>query len=282
MATSGPPTLQTHGGLTPKIAIVNADGTPTMFFFRYLLTLAGSLINDFDMQVLEALQPGADAAIAGAQFDELRAEQRALELLAAAPPPAFELSQDQRALEALLFAPAPAAAAPATIRDVIANIPAGLNAGDAGRTFYSTDYQHGYRWTGSVWTFADGEQGSGFIRWFLVPPRIGRWQLCDGSTGIREALANGTTALVQFNLLAAGTVPNLTGFSAYLRAAAAASGAIGGAVFPVIDAANLHPVPAAAGSGGSNFVQSFDNPHTHTASSAGEPAHLDAMPYYRL
>ncbi len=282
MATSGPPTLQTHGGLTPKIPIVNANGTPTMFFYRYLLTLAGVLLSDYDMQILEALQGGADAAIAGTQFDELRAEQRAFEAMLSVPPPAFELPVDQRALEALMWTPAPAIAAPATVRDVIANIPHGLNAGDAGRTFWATDYQHLYQWGGSAWTFADGEQGSGFIRWFLVPPRAGKWQLCDGSTGIVEALANGTTAPVQFPLAPAGAMPDMCSFAAYLRGAAAATGAIAAAVMPIAVAADLHPVLVAAGSGGSNFVQSFDNPHTHTFSKAGEPAHLDAMPYYRL
>lgn len=99
----------------------------------------------------------------------------------------------------------------------LANIPGDLGSNDAGFLFYATDYQHTYYWDGAVWSYAPGDEGSGFIRHFTVAPRSGKWQKLDGSTGITESLANGTTALVAFSGLAAGAVPDLIGTPTYLR-----------------------------------------------------------------
>ena len=281
MAAGGTPTLLTHQGLTPKTPIVNDDGTPTMFFFRYMLTLAGNAQLIQDLQMLEGIDAGGDAAVARANLENLEAAHN-LEILLAAPPGSAEWTRDQLALEALIAMPAPVMLPAAPLRGTLSGIPQGLNQGDAGRPYYAADFAHWYRWDGAAWNYGDGDSGSGYIEWFLVPPRAGKWQLCDGTNLVFESRADGTMALVQFPGLAAGRMPDMVTANAYLRAAAAANGAIGAAVPPVLNTADLHPQLAAAGSGGSNFVESFDNPHTHTFASAGEPAHLDAMPYYRL
>ena len=60
----GTPQLATHAGLTPQMSIVDANGRPTMFFFRWLLTIGSSALTADDSSILESFDPGADAAIA--------------------------------------------------------------------------------------------------------------------------------------------------------------------------------------------------------------------------
>jgi hypothetical protein len=193
---------------------------------------------------------------------------------------------DDAALATWLADCAPVALAPPSARDVLANIPTGLNAGDAGRTFYATDYQHTWRWTGTAWTYGDGEVGSGFIQWFMVAPRSGKWQLCDGSAGISESRADGTVVLVNFASLPAGTMPDLRGI--YLRGAVAASGVIvaPGSSAITIGPADVGPtsgsVAAGTGSPATFLTGLSNNPHTHSITGPPEPGHIDAMPYYRL
>ena len=68
----GTPQLSTHAGLTPQMSIVDASGRPTMFFFRWLLTIGGAALTASDLDILESFDPGADAALAeGAIADAL-------------------------------------------------------------------------------------------------------------------------------------------------------------------------------------------------------------------
>ncbi|HEY2605565.1 MAG TPA: hypothetical protein VGJ10_06085 [Paraburkholderia sp.] len=136
-----------QAGLTPQMAVVNADGTPTMFFFRWLLAVRSGLLSVGDLELLEAFADGAlDAALAGvsaAGDDALtliasasiaaigRGEvAEAAELLHAiesqprpgqpwdrasleslfAAPPAVDRESERFALEALMMEPAPAPA----------------------------------------------------------------------------------------------------------------------------------------------------------------------------
>lgn len=117
-------------------------------------------------------------------------------------PAAFD-SQDVL-LAALLADRADAPAAAPVTRDVLANIPGGFNAGDAGRLFYATDYCHVYRWTGAAWEFLEGD-GSGqvVIGQPSGAPNGGLWGLCDG-TAYLVAQANGTTASVTTQNLGGG------------------------------------------------------------------------------
>ena len=124
----GTPQLGTHAGLTPQMSIVDANGRPTMFFFRWLLTIGGAALTASDLSILESFDPGADAALTESAiadaFDAMtiaggfdsRAEERAvllgrIEELAIAGAlrlsgPAPGPTADQRALEAIASAPA--------------------------------------------------------------------------------------------------------------------------------------------------------------------------------
>ena len=169
----GTPALATHAGLTPQMSIVDANGRPTMFFFRWLLTIGGAALTSSDLSILESFDPGGDAALAesaiadaldaagtAAGFDDggaARADLLArLDELALAGALRFAgrddgPSSEQRALEALLMGDAPATPATPVTRDIFANIPTGLNEGDTGRIFYATDRKLTYIWSGTAW-----------------------------------------------------------------------------------------------------------------------------------
>jgi hypothetical protein len=89
----------------------------------------------------------------------------------------------------------------------LADLPSGLSTKDQNTWFYAEDYFHTYLWNGSVWHFAPGDPGSGFILGFLDTPQGGLWQLCNGST-VAQAKDDGTTQNV--------TVPDYTTAS-YLK-----------------------------------------------------------------
>lgn len=73
-----------------------------------------------------------------------------------------------------------------------ANIPTGLGANDTGLLLYVADYAHLLVWNGNSWTWAPGENGSGFTVTFLVDPSpTDGWQQCDGSNAI-QMLSDGT------------------------------------------------------------------------------------------
>ena len=170
---TGTPALATHAGLTPQMSIVDANGRPTMFFFRWLLTLGGVANASSDSSILESFDPGADAALAesaiadaldaagtAAGFDDGGAARAALldriDELALAGALRFAgrddgPSSEQRAFEALLMGDAPVTPVTPVTRDVFANLPTGLNEGDTGRLFYATDRKLTYIWTGAAW-----------------------------------------------------------------------------------------------------------------------------------
>ena len=287
MSTTGPPIAQ--AGLTPQIAIVNGDGTPTFFFFRWLLTIRNSAFTAADLEILEAFGDSGSQNPAGTYQTP---GEDAAGLFGGIDPAASQpASIDAAALAALFADPAPLAIARPPIRDTLANIPAGLNLGDTGQRFYATDYQHWYRWIGAGWAYDDGDAGSGFIAWFTIAPRTGRWQLCNGAASVSESRQDGTAGLVAFSGLAAGTMPDLITTPTYLRGAGACTGVVVAASNPAFaggltGATDLHPAAAAATGGGPGaFLTGFDNPHTHTLpafAAAGEPRHMDALPYYRL
>jgi hypothetical protein len=169
----GTPQLSTHAGLTPQMSIVDANGRPTMFFFRWLLTIGGAALTSDDLSILESFDPGADAALTesaiadaldaaqlAADFDdggaaraELAARVEELALAGALRSGGLRTGprSDQRALEALIALPAPADPPVVMGRDVFANIPTGLNQGDTGKLFYATDRKLTYIWTGAAW-----------------------------------------------------------------------------------------------------------------------------------
>lgn len=90
--------------------------------------------------------------------------------------------------------------------DLLANIPTGFLADDFGFIFYSTDYEHSYRWsfvTGTfVWRYGPGDPGSNWLCAGQKGEAIdgGLWGLCDGSTYTRSTAAGLTTSVVTRNL----------------------------------------------------------------------------------
>lgn len=202
------------------------------------------------------------------------------------------------------------------MRDVLANKPTDLGwiatnkSIDAGFLFYATDYAHTWRWTGTAWEYAPGDRPSGEIGWFTAAPGTG-WALCNGSAATRSTSVAGTAAF---------TTPNLIG--AYAKGGSVYSGTLVGASAGAIsgntadESGHTHAIdhdhPAfvseaaavsanlAAGSVGSvvaehrhaveipNYTGSSGGGSAHQhgpgtlAVSAGEPAHVDLLPYFRL
>jgi hypothetical protein len=161
-----------NAGLTPQMAVVNPNGTPTMFFFRWLLAMQGAALTSDDLALLESFDVGAlDAALVEALAAASDAQMLAAGANDATPGdlgarvgeldalrpfsgdggPGEDPGGDHYALEALIALPAPADPPPVIGRDVYANIPTGLNQGDTGRLFYATDRKLTYIWTGTAW-----------------------------------------------------------------------------------------------------------------------------------
>lgn len=218
----------------PNFAIVNADGTPTIYFYRFMLDVRAGTIGVDDLYILETLADRSDVdaeasaietetveALSGNAADGSPADADPAEVAPASfDPAALETSatfdvaaaqfvaQDQQDLQLADFFADRSDPVPAlpVIRDVLANIPSGFNASADGRLFYATDHKHIYRYDGATaaWHFLEGD-GSGQV---VVgsptggAPNGGLWGLCDGSAYL-VAQDNGTTLSV--------TTQNLTG-----------------------------------------------------------------------
>lgn len=95
-----------------------------------------------------------------------------------------------------------------------------LGASDEGYVAFVSDYGHLVRWTGTVWEFAPGDVGNGFLRAFPVAPQETGWQLCDGTA--TDYLTVGGASLTA----TAFTTPDLDATPAYLKSANAYTGTI--------------------------------------------------------
>ena len=197
-----------------------------------------------------------------------------------------------------------------TMTALLADKPPDLGVNDSGLLFYGTDYAHTWRWIGSTWQYAPGDRIAGEIAWFTADPGTG-WKLCDGSAVTRTTAGAGTAAI---------TMPNLIG--AYAKGAASYSGAVVPASAGTIsgntadESSHIHridhdhpPVTTSAAGLSSTFqggpFNSVNENHTHTvdipiyignsdagsahhhgagtlAVSAGEPAHVGLLPYFRI
>jgi hypothetical protein len=206
------PTGVNQIGTAPQVPIVNADGTPTLYFYRQLLALVQTPEGIQDLEILLSLTDENTEELAPEQtigIDDVLSPASAAEpddadvpLTPAAPFDAADLE-----ILGVLAAKSDPQPAPLALRGLIAHIPTYLDAGDDGTTFYATDYGHAYRWSGTAlaWSFLEGDCGSGFVTMGKpdgTAPNGGLWGLCDGST-YAVAQANGTTANV--------TTMNLTG-----------------------------------------------------------------------
>jgi hypothetical protein len=187
--------------------------------------------------------------------------------------------------------------------------PTDLGVNDTNFLFYAADYAHTWRWTGSTWQYAPGDRASGEIAWFTADPGAG-WALCNGTSTFRT-LGNATTSAI--------STPNL--ITAYVKGAAAYSPTVvpatGGTISGTTDTESGHthavdlPYQNTLGSNLSDIevvysasspdkaaraghVHSIDPPtvtsaagsaHSHgltgASIAAGEPKHVDLMPYLR-
>ena len=98
-----------------------------------------------------------------------------------------------------------------TYANTLAGIPT-LTAAEAGFRFWATDYQHTWVWSGSAWAWDLQDEGSGYIEVRSQAPRVGLWQVCDGSTIPVSTTGGGTSSV---------TIPDLS-TAAYLKIGASA------------------------------------------------------------
>lgn len=147
--------------------------------------------------------------------------------------------------------------------------PSDLGTDDANFLFYSTDFQHIYRWDGSAWAYATecGEIGSAYVVMRIGAPATGVWQLCDGSTVTRSTSTGGTSSI---------TVPNLV--NNYPKGSNAYTGAVVAATAPTISGntgagtAHTHGTSSLGTDG-----QSAGTPSGSVSSSAGAPSLTTAV-----
>jgi hypothetical protein len=164
-APVGTPNLGTEAGLTPQMAIVDAAGRPTLFFFRWLLTIGGGAVALQDLLLLEGFDAGedllaataaagqladsetlaalADAGAAAAYETEASIADTALAASLSTGPNGATADADQRALEVLMGAP------PVTPQIVIpASAP--VLASDAGETIIAATLPTNDVWVGDA------------------------------------------------------------------------------------------------------------------------------------
>lgn len=193
-----------------------------------------------------------------------------------------------------------------------------LAALDTGLLVYLTDKNRTMRWTGSAFEFAPWEViPAGMVMGFRADPGAG-WHKCDGSAGIAQLNANGTTTTITLeDFTSAGNK------AAYPKWGSAADG-FQAAIAPLITGNTADTTPAITGaiaagtaaigndSGAGTAVQSgagttvATHPHSHTDAghthgngtlavaahhhaagtlvndALGEPRHYDLIPYQRI
>ncbi len=184
----------------------------------------------------------------------------------------------------------------------LATLAASLTTADTGTLVNVTDYGHLLMWTGSAWSWAPGEQGSGMLVLFEIDPTGVGWHLYDGAT-VNYLKADGTTGSV--------TLPNLAGTAAYPKAGSPNSGpnaavaptlsgntasATTGITVSAAGAATASSGTAQSGagqavltaltSGGGGGGAVTDPGHIHgltgaSASATGEPRNLVRRPWFR-
>lgn len=144
------------------------------------------------------------------------------------------------------------------------NLPRGLGGSDQGLLVrVDAPYNHLLIWTGNAWTFADN--GSNYISLFRAAPTGTGWQLCDGSN-ISFLNSDGTIS-APFN------VDNLVATPAFMKAAAAYTGAINAATVPTI-AGNTASGAASLGANTSSILVNVTTPPQLVA--ANGHTHIDA------
>ncbi|HEX4275834.1 MAG TPA: hypothetical protein VHZ74_10785 [Bryobacteraceae bacterium] len=188
-----------------------------------------------------------------------------------------------------------------------------LGALDANLLVYLTDKNRTMRWTGSAFEFAPWEViPAGMVLGFRADPGTG-WRLCDGSAGIAQLNADGTTTSITVEdftsagnkaaypkwgaaadgfqaaiapLITGDTADATTGITVSAAGAATAAsvatthGAATGTDFNAVVTIN-----GGGGGGGGGVVTDPGHHHAHGTlvnDALGEPRHYDLIPYQRV
>lgn len=185
-----------------------------------------------------------------------------------------------------------------------ATIPADLLSSDDGFLAAVQNHGHILIWQESslAWTWAPGDDGSGYIKTFAVDPSpTTGWKLCNGGN---------TTYLKSDGTTVAFTTPDLTGNESYLKLGASYAGTIDPPVIPLISgttASGNAAISAPTDTGDDSATQTVqagvgatvpaephthpigtisDTGHTHGVGSLvndalGEPQHIVLRPWFR-
>jgi hypothetical protein len=162
-----------------------------------------------------------------------------------------------------------------------------LTTNDANYRFRSTDFNREYRWNGSSWNDAPGQEPRFKASLFARnggPENAAGWALCDGSTVTRSTTSGGTTSV---------TVPDLVTSNLFMRPAST-TGTVAGN--PTHHHAVDPPNTTSSGPSGTSEVQSGTGAtvasagHTHDTNigsfNSGDtttvPPSYDFVPYMRL
>jgi hypothetical protein len=156
----------------------------------------------------------------------------------------------------------------------IAGFTVGLTANDVGCEIYVSNYHHHLVWAGAAWTWAPGEDGSGYIGFFTVAPvPAAGWVKCDAANAGPQPILLNTGALQ--NVAVADMVTWVGGATGvFIKGGAAYAGV------------QLVPTQTAAVTAGGLTVnlapgagpQAGAVAHTH---GSGEPSAIVLMPYLR-
>jgi hypothetical protein len=188
-------------------------------------------------------------------------------------------------------------------RSTLADKPS-LSACHAGFLFHATDYLRTFRWTGSAWTYADGEKLAKEIIWYPGTLPSG-YALCDGSS-VTVTLGDATTASFttpdltgQFlkggtytGSVVSATAPGLTGDTAAggdhnHGGTASVSVTVGGEIVNTGDGTTGSQTTGADGSASGSATISSSGTHTHgkgtlAVDATGQPAHVLLLPCVKL
>ena len=181
-------------------------------------------------------------------------------------------------------------------RGTLAQLPKGLNSGDAGYLYVVTTgtggvkYNHVVQWTGTAWAPADGDQMGGYFCDYVKPPTEPGWNLADGTATTYLDIIAGVLTEVAI------TIPNLT-TGAYRRSSTLLgyTGTVTAAA-PILLGGSTSIVAAAGGvvvqSGTGAMAPGGTGTHAHsiapgsstaTATLTGDPvANLQVLTYFRL
>ena len=153
-----------------------------------------------------------------------------------------------------------------TTQSGLAAIAATLGSSNKGQPVYVTDYDHILYWTGTGWSFRNGDR-SDYTQLFndAPNPSIG-WHLCDGSVGVSYLKSDGT--------LGTKTLPDLVGSPAYIKVSSGSTGTITPAVAPTLAMDSYTP------SGTVSTPTFTGSLATTSADSAGTPAGTISTPTF--